>query len=176
MKKIVPIVLATIVLLTGIAAAEELMPGQKASAWSFPDADGKIFTMASWADKVLVINYVDPDEADLNDPFTDAVKKAKDDGLLREKDYAGVGIADCASTWKPNMLIRAIAGRKAKTYKSVILFDTDASLRNAWGLAADTSNIIILDKGRVCRAIVRGRVPDNRVEELIKLITDLQDK
>ncbi len=158
------------------AMANELKVGMKAPDWSFPDADGKAFTMDTWAGKVLSITYVDPDESDLNEHFTDALKKAKDGGRLTDASYKGLGIADCAATWKPNAIIRTIAGNKAKKYKTVILFDTDASLRNAWGLAKDTSNVVILDKDRVCRAIVRGRVPDDQVETLVQLVADLQNK
>ncbi|MFC1816677.1 YtfJ family protein, partial [Thermodesulfobacteriota bacterium] len=148
----------------------------KASDWSFEDKDGKVYTMNSWAGKVLVVNYVDPDEKDLNEHFTDALKKAKDKGLLSDAKYKGIGIADCAATWKPNFAIRAIAGRKAKKYKTVILFDYDATLRNAWGLAKDTANVIVLDKNRICRAIIRGRVPDDMVDKIVKRVIDLQDK
>jgi predicted transcriptional regulator len=163
-------------LMAAPAAAEELKVGMKASDWSFPDADGKQFTMDTWAGKVLSISYVDPDESDLNEHYTDALKKAKDDGRLSDEHYKAFGIADCAATWKPNFAIKAIAGNKAKKYNTTILFDTDATLRNAWGLAKDTSNVIILDKDRVCRAIVRGRVPDDQVETLVQLVVDLQSK
>ena len=156
--------------------ALELKADMNAPDWSFKDADDEAFSMASWAGKVLVVNYVDPDESDLNEHFTDALKKAKDDGRLSAETYKGIGIADCAATWKPNFAIRAIAGRKAKKYKTVILFDTDASLRNAWGLAEDTANVIVLDKKRVCRAIVRGRVPDDLVDRLVQLVIDLQKR
>lgn len=165
------------VLLWGVAAAaEELQVGMKASDWSFPDADGASFTMESWSGRVLLVNYVDPDESDLNEHFTDAMKKAKDEGLLKEETYRGIGIVDCAATWKPNFLIRAIAGDKAKKYKTVILFDYDAKLRNAWGLAKDTANAVLLDKNRVCRAIVRGKVPADQVESLVKLAVELQSE
>ena len=163
-------------LMAAPAAAEELKVGMKASDWSFPDADGKQFTMDTWAGKVLSISYVDPDESDLNEHYTDALKKAKDDGRLSDEHYKGFGIADCAATWKPDFAIKAIAGNKAKKYNPTILFDTDATLRNAWGLAKDTSNVIILDKDRVCRAVVRGRVPDDQVEALVQLVVDLQSK
>ncbi len=153
---------------------EELNVGMNATDWSFEDADGKVFTMESWSGKVLVVNYVDPDESDLNEHFTDALKKAKDDGLLSHEKYRGIGIVDCAATWKPNFAIRAIAGKKAKKYKSTILFDYDAMLRNAWGLGKDTANVIVLDKNRICRAIVRGRVPDDQVAALVQLTIDLQ--
>jgi predicted transcriptional regulator len=169
------IVLTSVFLVSGAAAlAGELKADMPASNWSFPDADGKAFTMDSWAGKVLVVNYVDPDESDLNEHFTEALKKAKDDGRLKEETYKGIGIADCAATWKPDFAIRAIAGRKAKKYNTVILFDYDASLRNLWGLAEDTANVVILDKNRICRAVVKGRVPDDLVDRLVKLVIELQ--
>ena len=163
-------------LMTTGGYAEELNIGMTAPDWSFEDADGKIFSMDSWAGKVLLVNYVDPDASDLNEHFTDAMKKAKDDGRLKDETYKGIGIADCAATWKPNFAIRAIAARKAKKYKTIILFDYDAVLRNSWGLAKDTANMILLDKNRVCQAIVRGRVPDDQVEALVNLAIELQNK
>jgi hypothetical protein len=36
--------------------------------------------------------------------------------------------------------------------------------------------VIILDKDRVCRAIVRGKITDEKQKELIQLIIDLQSK
>ncbi|MFC1798744.1 YtfJ family protein [Thermodesulfobacteriota bacterium] len=174
MKKMVFIWAMAICIFGAPALADELKADMKASDWSFKDADDKVFTMETWAGKVLMINYVDPDESDLNEHFTDAMKKAKDAGRLTDQHYKGIGIADCAATWKPNFAIRAIAGKKAKKYKTVILFDYDASLRNSWGLAKDTSNIIVVDKNRVCRAVIRGRVDDGMVDKLIQLVVDLQ--
>jgi uncharacterized protein len=174
MKRMTLLLIAGCMLLGSPAFGEELKVGMKASDWSFKDADDQAFTMDSWEGKVLVVNYVDPDESDLNDHFTDALKKAKDEGLLSPETYKGIGIADCAATWKPNFAIRAIAGRKAKKYNSTILFDIDASLRNAWGLGKDTANVVVLDKNRICRAIVRGRVPDDQVAALVQLTIDLQ--
>jgi len=174
MKRILFFMVAFVLLAGGVAFADELKVGAKASDWSFKDADDKAFTMESWAGKVLLVTYVDPDESDLNEHFTDAMKKAKDDGILKDETYKGIGIADCDATWKPNVAIRAIAGRKAKKYNTVILFDYDASVRKAWGLAKDTSNIVLLDKNRVCRAIVRGRVPNDQVAAIVKLAADLQ--
>jgi predicted transcriptional regulator len=176
MKKSVFVVIAVLFLVVVPVQAEELTVGMKASNWSFNDAEGKTFTMDSWAGKVLLVNYVDPDESDLNEHFTDAMKKAKNEGLLKEETYKGIGIADCAATWKPNFLIKAIAGNKAKKYKTVILCDYDAALRNAWGLKKDTANAILLDKNRTCRAIIRGRVPDEQVQSLVQMAIDLQSE
>ena len=82
---------AAFVLLMGVAVqAEDLQVGMTASDWSFVDSEKKVFSMASWAGKVLLVNYVDPDESDLNEHFTDAMKKAKDDGRLMQPTRASV--------------------------------------------------------------------------------------
>ena len=159
---------------SSMASAEALMAGMKAPDWSFKDSEGKDYSMESWAGKVLLVNYVDPDESDLNDHFTDAMKKAKDQGFLKDETYKGIGIADCKATWKPDVLIRSIAGSKAKKYNSTILFDYDATLRAAWGLEVDTANAVLLDKNRIVRMIVRGKVPQSEVAAIVQMAIDLQ--
>lgn len=157
-------------------AGEPLKVGDKAPDWSFEDANGNVFTNNSWAGKVMLVNYVDPDESDLNEHFTDAMKKAKDEGRLVEETYKGIGIVDCAATWKPDFLIRSIAGDKAKKYNTVILFDYDAVLRESWGLKVDTANAILLDKNGVVSYIQMGRVPDDEVDKVVQMAIDLQNK
>ncbi len=154
-----------------------LVVGQKATDWKFTDADGKEFTMASWPGKVLQINYVDPDESDLNDVFNDAVKKAKDvEKRISAETFKGFGIVDCESTWKPNYLIRTIAGNKAKKYDTTILFDYEATLQKSWGMPEDNYTVVILDKNRICRALYKGKIPDSEIESIIKLIIKLSNE
>jgi len=151
-----------------------LAVGVRAPEWMFKDADKKEFTMNSWAGKVLQINYVDPDESDLNDSFNDAVKKATDVDKTLSKDlFKGFGIVDCKSTWKPNGLIRMIAGNKAKKYDTTILFDYDATLQKNWGLPEDNYTVVILDKNRVCRALYKGHIPEADNEKIVAQIIAL---
>ncbi|MDD5722450.1 MAG: YtfJ family protein [Syntrophales bacterium] len=174
MKKIFFTVLLVLLWTVSGGIAGDLKVGDSASDWSLPDTNGTMYTMQNWSGKVLLVNYTDPDEKDMNEHFTDAMKKANDDGLLNEATYTGIGIADCKASWKPDALIRSFGAAKAEKYKTVILFDYDASLRNAWGLREDSANAILLDKNGVCRAIVRGRVPDDQVTQLVQLAIDLQ--
>lgn len=154
--------------------ARTLEVGMKAPDWTFTDAGKKEFTMDSWPGKVLQINYVDPDESDLNDPFNDAVDKAADIDKRINKDYfKGFGIVDCKSTWKPNALIRLIAGNKAKKYDTTILFDYDGKLQNEWGLPRDSYSVIIVDKNRIVRALYKGKIPESENEKIIQMIIDL---
>jgi predicted transcriptional regulator len=152
----------------------KLAVGIKAPDWMFTDADKKEFTMNSWPGKVLQINYVDPDESDLNDAFNDAVKKATDVDKTISKDlFKGFGIVDCKSTWKPNGLIRMIAGNKAKKYDTTILFDYKAILQAEWDLPKDNYTVVILDKNRICRFIFKGHIPESDNQKIVDQIIAL---
>jgi predicted transcriptional regulator len=176
MKKVFFVVLLASLCAVSGAAAGDLKVGDRASGWSLPDANNRLYTMQDWAGKVLLVNYNDPDEKDMNSHFADAVKKEAENGLLRDTTFKGIGIADCKASWKPDSLIRSFGAAAAKKYNTVILFDYDASLRNAWGLKKDSANAILLDKDGVCRAIIRGRVPDDQVAPLVQMAIDLQEQ
>ena len=95
MKKMIFTLVFSLFAITGIFGQQnvKLAVGMKAPDWMFTDADKKEFTMNSWPGKVLQINYVDPDESDMNDAFNDAVKKATDVDKTLSKDlFKGFGI------------------------------------------------------------------------------------
>ncbi len=176
MKKMIVALVFSFFAITGVFGQESvnLAVGMKAPDWKFTDADKKEFTLESWPGKVLQINYVDPDESDLNDGFNDAVKKATDVDKTISKDlFKGFGIVDCKSTWKPDFLIRVIAGNKAKKYDTTILFDYKAVLQKEWGLPKDNYTVVILDKNRICRALYKGTIPATENQKIIDLIIAL---
>jgi predicted transcriptional regulator len=176
MKKMIIILVISLFTLPEIMGQEnvKLAVGMKAPEWMFTDADKKEFTMNSWAGKVIQVNYVDPDESELNEPFNEAVNKAVDVDKRISRDYfKGFGVVDCKSTWKPNGLIRVIAGNKAKKFNTTILFDYDAKLQNIWGLPEDNYSVVILDKNRICRALYVGKIPETENEKVIQMILAL---
>jgi Predicted transcriptional regulator len=176
MKKMTITIVFSLFAATGIFGQQNvnLAVGIKAPDWMFTDADKKEFTLNSWPGKVLQINYVDPDESDLNDPFNDVVKKATDVDKTLSKDlFKGFGIVDCKSTWKPNGLIRMIAGNKAKKYDTTILFDYKATLQKEWGLPKDNYTVVVLDKNRVCRFIYKGHIPESENQKIVDLLIAL---
>jgi len=152
----------------------KLVIGQKAPDWVFTDADKKEFTMNTWPGKVLQINYVDPDESEMNEPFNDAVKKATDiDKTLDKNFFKGMGIVDCKSTWKPDGLIRSIAGKKAKKFETTILFDYDGILQKDWGMPKDNYTVVIVDKNRIVRAVYVGKIAETENQKIIDMIIAL---
>ncbi|HEX2920498.1 MAG TPA: YtfJ family protein [Bacteroidales bacterium] len=174
MKKIITAILFALLTIPAMFGQQKLAVGMKAPDWMFTDADKKEFSMNSWTGKVLQVNYVDPDESELNEPFNEAVNKATDVDKRISKDlFKGFGIVDCKSTWKPNSLIRSIAGKKAKKFNTTILFDYEGTLQSSWGLPSDSYSVIILDKNRVCRALYKGKIPESDNEKIIQLIIQL---
>jgi predicted transcriptional regulator len=176
MKKMIFTIVLTLFALPGIFGQQnvKLVVGMKAPDWMFTDADKKEFTMNSWSGKVLQVNYVDPDEKDLNEPFNEVLDKAvKTEKRIDSVLFKGIGITDCKSTWLPNGAIRVIARSKAKKFGTTILFDYDATLQKLWGLPKDSYSIIILDKNRVCRAIFTGKIPESENENIIQMIIAL---
>jgi len=174
MKKLLFTVLLAAFILPYAASQGKLEIGKKAPEWVFTDADKKEFNMNSWPGKVLQINYVDPDESDLNDAFNDAVNKATDvDKIIDQNYFKGFGIVDCKSTWKPDGLVRAIAGKKAKKYDTTILFDYKGALQESWGMPKDSYTIVIVDKNRVVRGVYEGKIADADIPPIIEMIVNL---
>jgi hypothetical protein len=176
MKKMIFTLLFTSLALISIngQSGTKLEVGKKAPEWVFKDKDQKEYTMNSWSGKVLQVNYVDPDEKDLNEPYNEALDKAvKTEKRIDSVLFKGIGITDCKSTWLPNGVIRSIAGNKAKKFKTVILFDYDAKLQALWGLPKDNYSIVLLDKNRICRAIYLGKIPISENEKIIQMIIAL---
>lgn len=174
MKKLLFTLLLAAFILPYAASQGKLEIGKKAPEWVFTDADKKEFTMDSWPGKVLQINYVDPDESDLNDAFNDAVDKATDvDKIIDKEMFKGFGIVDCKSTWKPDGLVRAIAGKKAKKYDTTILFDYKGKLQDIWGMPKDSYTIVIVDKSRIVRGVYEGKIAEADIPPIIELIVKL---
>lgn len=174
MKKLLFTLLLAAFILPFAASQGKLEVGKKAPEWVLTDASKKEFTMNSWPGKVLQINYVDPDNDDLNDPFNDAIDKAVDiDKTIDQNAFKGFGIVDLKSTKLPDGLVRAIAGRKAKKYDTTILFDYKGLLHNSWGMPMDNYTIVIIDKQRIVRGVYKGKIADGDIPGIIEMITSL---
>jgi predicted transcriptional regulator len=173
-KLIITLFFIPIAITSLIAQAGKLEVGSKAPEWMFTDANKKEFTMDSWAGKVLQVNYVDPDEQDLNEAYNEVLDKAvKTDKIIDSTYFKGIGVVDTKSTWKPNGLIRTIAGNKAKKYKTTILFDYKGTLHEIWGMPKDSYSVVILDKNRICRYVYSGKIPESENEKIIQMIIGL---
>ena len=75
--------------------------------------------------KVIVLFYVDPDESELNNHVSDALKA---ENYPKEK-YGSIGMANMAATWLPNFAINMKLKSKQEQYKSTVYVkDLDKTL------------------------------------------------
>ena len=124
------------------------------------------------SEKVIVLFYVDPDESELNNHVSDALK-AED--YPKEK-YGSIGMANMAATWLPNFAINMkLKSKQEKHKETVYVKDLDKTLVKKWGLSDDNSDVIVFGKdGRVLYS-VDGKFTDAQVKEIVKVVWDNLD-
>ena len=122
--------------------------------------------------KVIVLFYVDPDESELNNHVSDALKA---ENFPKEK-YGSIGMANMAATWLPNFAINMkLKSKQEKHKETVYVKDLDKTLVKKWGLSDDNSDVIVFGKdGRVLYS-VDGKFTDAQVKEIVKVVWDNLD-
>ena len=119
--------------------------------------------------KVHLVFYVDPDESDLNNALSDAVKASEPD---REK-FASVAIINMAATWKPNFAIQSVLeGKQEKFPHTIYVKDLDKHIVKAWDIADDNNDIILLDKSGKVIYFHEGEVDAEGVKKVLQLIKE----
>ena len=124
------------------------------------------------SEKVIVLFYVDPDESELNNHVSDALKA---ENYPKEK-YGSIGMANMAATWLPNFAINMkLKSKQEKHKETVYVKDLDKTLVKKWGLSDDNSDVIVFGKdGRVLYS-VDGKFTDEQVNEIVKVVWDNLD-
>jgi predicted transcriptional regulator len=158
------------------AIAVELRTGDRATDFSLKDSLGKEYTLNSpeLKGRVLYFNYSDPGSKDMNKHVDDALKG--DPGLDRKRGYIGLGIANMKASLLPDFAIARVIKSKQQETGATILLDDNYVILNGWGLKNKVSNIVVLDKERICRYIHKGKLPPSEVEKLINIIKEYQVK
>jgi len=177
-KKTVFFVLLALFLTMALSAAADLKVGDRAPDFKMKDSTGKEYSLEDprFKGKVLYIAYVDPDERDTNNHVEDALIKERDSGALDKARYEGFGFANLKATALPNFLIKALIKSKQEKTGAVVLLDYDYTILNLWGLKNDSSEIVVLDKERICRFKYSGKLPPEELEKMIRIIKEYQVK
>ena len=178
MKKTVLLVLLALVWTVAVAAAAELKVGDKAADFKLKDSTGKEYSLEDprFKGKVLYVAYVDPDEKDTNNHVEDTLKKERDSGGLDKNRYEGFGIVNLKASNLPNFLIKSSIKSKQEKTGAVILLDYDYTILNLWGVKNDSSDVVVLDKERICRYIYNGKLPPEELTKMIQIIKEYQVK
>ena len=170
MKKIILIFLFVVFGTVSIAAAAPLQVGVKASDFTLKDTTGKEFSLNApeWKGKVLLFIAMTTDKSKMNAAVSEEI--AKDTGV-RQKKYAGAAIFAAPSA----AAIDVLKDRQKKK-RRIYLIDKDDLITRLWGLQPKSSNVVLLDKGRICRFIYKGKIPAAEISKLIQTIKTYQAK
>ncbi len=176
MKKILMAFLLVLLWSTFAAWADELKVGEKAPNFALKDSSGKIYTLDSdeFQGRVISIFYIDPNKKNWNKHVEAAL--LKDEELDRKNSYMCLYISNLKASKMPNLIIKRVIKNKQENTGSLILLDKDYSIIKAWGLKNYSSDVVVLDKEKICRYKYSGKLPPEEVEKLISVIKEYQTK
>jgi predicted transcriptional regulator len=150
------------------AKSAPLQVGAKAPDVNLKDITGQSFSLTSspWKGKVLLFVAMPITEAKTNAAVSETI--AKEGGIDRTK-LAGAAIFAAP----PEDALKILKTRQKET-KKIYLIDTNDRVTNLWGLKRGSSNVVLLDKGRVCRFLYSGKLPGVEITRLIQAIKKYQ--
>ena len=164
--------LSILFVLLSVGLFAGLPVGQNAPQLNLAGDEGGRVDDTAWSSnelvgKVWVVVHADPDESEMNNAATDALK-AKDYDL---DFYGSTAIINMAATWKPNFAINMILEGKQEKYPSTVYVrDFNNKVGKVWGLADDSNNITVFDpSGKVIFA-VEGQLSASDIKKMIGLI------
>ncbi len=172
MKKLSIAALALFVSMQVVYA--ELPLGEKPAAITLSGemgsrVDGTPWSSSELQNKVYVLVFADPDEADLNNTATEALK-AED---FPDSVYASVAVINMAATWLPNMAINMKLKSKQEQYPSTVYVrDYEKTLVKKWKLADDSNDIVVFDKSGTVLFSRDGQLSAEDIATMIKVIRE----
>ncbi len=118
-------------------------------------------------DKVHVLFYVDPDEKDTNNALSEVLKAKAFD----RTHYRSVAIINLDATWMPNFAIESKLKKKQEKFPdTVYVKDKEKILVKQWGIADDSSDILLFDKSGKLIYLFEGKLDESEITKVIQLI------
>ena len=118
--------------------------------------------------KIIILFHVDPDESELNNHVTEALKKEK----FSTEKTGSVVVVNMAASWLPDFTINKKLKIKQEEYKTTVYVkDLKKTLVEKWGLSDDSNNIMLFGKDGKVLYSVDGEFTQAQVQELINVIT-----
>ncbi len=131
--------------------------------------DGTPWSSRELTGKVHVVFYVDPDEKDLNNETSEALRL---ENFPRDR-YQSYAIINMDATWLPNFAISSALEEKQEKYPNAIYVrDYDKILVKEWDLADDNSDVLAFDKNGRLIFMKAGKLTQQDIRKLIGLIKE----
>jgi len=132
--------------------------------------DGSLWNSSTIKDKVFVMFYVDPDEKDVNEHYSQALKAEKE---AKKLSFQSIAVINLAATWKPNFVIESILKDKQEEFPTTIYVkDKNSVLVKEWEIDDDASNILIFSNEGKLLFYKSGAMSPEDIEKSFQIIKD----
>ena len=129
--------------------------------------DGTPWSSGEIRDRVFCVYYIDPDEADLNEPLFSALKDEK----FTEGKLESVAIINKKATWMPGGVLSLLLKRKQKKYPTTTYVeDRCGKLVRDWTLEDHSSDILLFNRRGEVLFSRDGRLSETEISKMIDLI------
>ncbi len=129
--------------------------------------DGTSWNSSMLKNKVYVLFYVDPDERDTNNAFSEALKAKK----YNLNYYGSVAIINLAATWLPNVMLESkLKDNQKKFPNTIYVKDKIKVLVNEWKLKDDSSNVLVFNKSGELIYNHAGKLNSSEITKVLTLI------
>ena len=130
---------------------------------------GESWSSSSLRGKVHILFYVDPDEKETNNALSEALKAKAFD----RSRYGSVAVINMAATWLPNFAIASSLRAKQEKYPDTLYVkDKRRRLVHDWGIADDSSDVLLFDKDGTLLYVHEGKVDAQGIDTVITLIEE----
>jgi predicted transcriptional regulator len=161
-------ILACLLWTVSTAGAATMQVGAKAPDFKLKDITGKTFSLQTpaWKGKMLLFVAMPVKEAKTNAAVSEAIgQEAKIDRTR---------LAGAAVFFTPSREALSVLKDRQKETGKTYLIDSDGTVVKLWGLQPGASNVIVLDKARVCRYSGSGKLPKPEISRLMEVIKKYQ--
>ena len=109
----------------------------------------------------------DPDEADLNNAASEALKNAN----LPADQVRSVAVINMDATLLPNFLVQGKLEDKQEEYQNTLyVMDYQKVLVNEWGLGDHNNDVVIFDKQGKVLFSVDGQLNQSQIQEMLAAV------
>jgi predicted transcriptional regulator len=129
--------------------------------------DGRAWSSSMIKNKVYVLFYVDPDEKDTNNKFSEALKAKNYD----RSNFSSIAIVNLKATWLPNFVLESKLKEKQEKYPHTIYVkDKEKILVKEWQLKDDSSDILLFNQKGELIYSYEGKLDSSEIEKVLQLI------
>jgi predicted transcriptional regulator len=145
--------------------------GEKAPYFKITSADDEVLTSDMIRGKLAVIFYETKDakerNRELKDDLNDFFEKRSSE---EQEGIARVAVIRC-SLFMPNVWRRGLR-ENSKKEGMTIYGDWDGSMGKSYGMTANESNLVIIDRSGIVKYVRSGRIPKEEFSAIEKILSD----